>query len=61
MKKRRVTVHIRRNTANFSMCGRAMSDLALTYEAARHHPVGKDEVGVICGSCSRLWMKLERR
>ncbi len=58
MKKRRVTVHVRRNTANFSLCGRPRSDLALTLEAAKHHPVGEGERGVVCRTCARVWKKL---
>jgi hypothetical protein len=65
MSKKLVTVHIRNPkkpvTENSSLCGRSSKNLALTLEAASHHPVDEKEKGMICMACRRMWMRLEVR
>lgn len=58
--KTRVTVHVRRPTClSHTLCGRvATVNAALTLEAAKHHPVGENELGMVCRACAAGWKKL---
>lgn len=63
MAKKLVTVHINNpkkdSVGESSLCGRSTKNLALTLEAAKHHPVGANEKGMVCMACRRMWMRLE--